>query len=417
MDGSGNDGDRGVLIASFAEALVLDGNPHDYITLLDRIVDDYDNLLDGNTTLTPYQLSTLLNSKSEDKPVSPPDEGKSSASAYDSLNRNRAFNTGSLSSNASSLRKKFGFGISRENSKSESEPKPSSVWRTRSKNAKNTGDYQQPASLSKASLVRSRSTDTDTRMLPPLRPVSRDLPPLPGALNSESPHSRPGSSHLNFSNLSTIGEVSPTKPAMLTKKKRRSSLSDLNVANESRMIPSWSPSQPRQANGFQHQQQQVKTLPRTPSPTKLTFSQESMNSPQSSASPQRSGLPQRFGSPQRLGSPERLGPLERLGSPERFGSPRRKENSPMMARTTQPRKVVSKNGSDEAVAATLSPKKTAIPQSGIPAPRTGLTERAWPPNGAPPPKKLPQPPQKLRMQSPQKVSMETILSVHKVYIY
>lgn len=49
LDASGNDGDRGVLIASFAEALVLDGNPHDYITLLDRMVDDYDNLFDGNT--------------------------------------------------------------------------------------------------------------------------------------------------------------------------------------------------------------------------------------------------------------------------------------------------------------------------------------------------------------------------------
>lgn len=52
LDASGNDGDRGVLIASFAEALVLDGNPHDYITLLDRIVDDYDSLFDGITTLS-----------------------------------------------------------------------------------------------------------------------------------------------------------------------------------------------------------------------------------------------------------------------------------------------------------------------------------------------------------------------------
>lgn len=47
LDASGNDGDRGALIASFAEALVLDGNPHDYITLLDRLVDDYDSLFDG----------------------------------------------------------------------------------------------------------------------------------------------------------------------------------------------------------------------------------------------------------------------------------------------------------------------------------------------------------------------------------
>lgn len=47
LDASGNDGDRGALIASFAEALVPDGNPHDYITLIDRLVDDYDCLFDG----------------------------------------------------------------------------------------------------------------------------------------------------------------------------------------------------------------------------------------------------------------------------------------------------------------------------------------------------------------------------------
>lgn len=47
LDASGNDGDRGALIASFAEALVFDGNAHDYITLLDRLVDDYDSLFDS----------------------------------------------------------------------------------------------------------------------------------------------------------------------------------------------------------------------------------------------------------------------------------------------------------------------------------------------------------------------------------
>ena len=55
LDASGNDGDRGALIASFTEVLVLDGNPHDYITLLDRLVDDYDTLFDGmsNQELCP----------------------------------------------------------------------------------------------------------------------------------------------------------------------------------------------------------------------------------------------------------------------------------------------------------------------------------------------------------------------------
>lgn len=48
LDASGNDGDRGALMATFAEALVLEGNPHEYITLLDRLVDDFDRLFDGN---------------------------------------------------------------------------------------------------------------------------------------------------------------------------------------------------------------------------------------------------------------------------------------------------------------------------------------------------------------------------------
>ena len=47
LDASGNDGDRGALIASFAEALVPDSNSHDCMTLLDRLVDDYDSLFDG----------------------------------------------------------------------------------------------------------------------------------------------------------------------------------------------------------------------------------------------------------------------------------------------------------------------------------------------------------------------------------
>lgn len=35
------------MTAAFAELLVKEGNPHDYITLLDRLVDDVDRLFDG----------------------------------------------------------------------------------------------------------------------------------------------------------------------------------------------------------------------------------------------------------------------------------------------------------------------------------------------------------------------------------
>lgn len=395
------------------------------------------------------------------------DEGKSAGSASNSLKRNGSFKTGSLSSNASSLGRRFGFGRGHDN-RSDTDSKVASVWRTLSKTAKVVSDSQpQSNNLPKTSLVRSRSTDTDTRMLPPSRPVSRDLPPLPSPSASDEYRSRPGSSHLSFTTLSTIGEATPSKPAVLPKKKRRSSLSDLKPLNDPLSMSAWWSIQPRQTNVSLQKAEQVKTLPRTPSPSKSSFTgHENWNSSQTSPSLQRTALPQRFGSPQRLGSPERPGTsgrpgtserpriserpgtserperlssperlppverLERLASPEKLGKialgklplsqrldsparslpperperstvPQRKENVPLNSRINQPKKIAPRMVSDEAVTITLTPKKR---QSGIPAPKAGLSERAWPPNGSNSPKKLPlAPTQKLRVQSPQKV--------------
>lgn len=51
-----------------------------------------------------------------------------------------------------------------------------------------------------------------------------------------------------------------------------------------------------------------------------------------------------------------------------------------------------------------SPQKRQVSRSGIPAPKGGLSERAWPPNANTIlTKTASQPPQKLRMQSPQKL--------------
>lgn len=360
LDASGNDGDRGALIASFAEALVLDGNPHDSIMLIDRLVDDYDNLFDGAA----------------------PGLAEGNASGTGSLTRTRSFNTGSLSSNASSLKRRFGLGhLSRENSKNESESKVSSIWRTLSKNARNPGDiHSQPASLSKAFLVRSRSTDTDNRMLPPLRPTSRDRPTTSGSAPLDEPQSRPGSSHLNTSTLSSIGEGTPTKVTMLPKKKRRSSLSDLHLLKDPDLGNAWSPLQPRKPVNFQAGSGRFGTSPRTPSPVKRPSSQDSP-----------SGLPRRFGSPQR-----------KADSPVRETLPP-KLGSPLMPRMPSAKAAV-KHSSDEVVITSFSPQKRQTSRSGIPAPKGGLTERAWPPNGTNmPAKKNTQSPQKLRMQSPQKI--------------
>ncbi|KAL8780799.1 MAG: hypothetical protein Q9213_006300 [Squamulea squamosa] len=376
LEASGNDGDRGALMASFTEILVPSSNSHDCITLFDRLVDEYETLFDETSVLgIDHSTSTDLTSNS--------------------LRRHRTTNTGSWSSNASSLKKRFGFGgLTRENSKSEPESKVASVWRTLSKNARSPGDsQQQPTSLSKGSLFRSKSTDMDVRMLPPLRPTSQDRPTSPNASPRETSSSRPTSSHLNMSILSTIGEGTPTKAPSLIRKKRRSSLSDLKSLQEHG--DAWSPLQPRKlpqlglVSG---------TPPRTPS-----NKNNARNAPSVDYS-------QRFRSPERFGS-------QRRNAPQRFGSPRDKENSPGQTASAskegspsipryQPQKVSTAVNANEVKITNFSPKKRTPSSSGVSATQNGLSERTWPPNipaHSSPTKPVQSSPQKLRLQSPQKL--------------
>ena len=352
LDASGNDGDRGVLIASFSEALILVGNPHDYIMLLDRLVDDYDNLFEEVI-----------------------DTAAATSSATGSLSRSRSFNTGSLTSNASSLRRKFGLGpsLSRENSKSEPESKVASIWRTLSKNARSPGDVSQQASASsKTSLVRSKSNDTDKRVLVSSRPTSRDRPLTSGSFASDGSQSRPGSSHLNLSGLGSIGEDTPTKVPVPPRKKRRSSLSDLHMLKQANSPSSIAPLQPRKLQKNNTVEGQPKTFSSAPSPDK-----------------QQGGLLTARQSPHRSGIP-------------RFTSPSHKENSPAQP---QPKTRIATSGSSPVTITSYTPQKRNLSKTNITTARSGLTERPWPPNGTNVPKQSSSPkgPQKLRMQSPQKL--------------
>ncbi|GES59856.1 hypothetical protein ATETN484_0004018700 [Aspergillus terreus] len=99
LDASGNDGDRGALTAAFAEILTVEGDPMHHVSLLDRLVDDFDYLFEEYIP-GGASLEGTLNCD-QTKPVSQ--------------------NTGSVSSNASSFRKRFGFSLHRENSKQEGE--------------------------------------------------------------------------------------------------------------------------------------------------------------------------------------------------------------------------------------------------------------------------------------------------------
>ena len=378
LDASGNDGDRGALIASFAEALVLVGNPHDYIALLDRLVDDYDHLFEDAV----------------EKP-------SSSGSATGSLTRARSINTGSFSSNASSLRRKFGLGggLSRENSKNESESKVASIWRTMSKNARSPGSSNSqgnshPGTISKASLVRSRSTDTAPKIVLSPRPGSWDRPPTSGSQISDNPQSRPGSSHNTISVLSSIGEGAITNPTLINKKKRRSSLSDLVDARDTAVSSLVSPLQPRKlpptpSSGT------AKPLPRSPSPRKPSHVGRLQRPP-----PPHPETPKRLVSPQQRGK----SPL-RAASKEKSPSPRVGQDETHEQR--QPGELNIRS---------YSPQKRTTSRSKIPSPRTGgLSERTWLPNGNnTPPKRSVKDgiPKKLRIQSPQKIR-ERLSQEHK----
>ena len=376
LDGTGNDSDRGILTAAFAEVLVTEGNPHDYIALIDRFVDDPET----------YFGEPLEEVQKAGEDTSNPHK------------RARSVNSASISSNTSSLRKKFGFGtLSRENSKSEQESKVASVWRTLSKSAR--GDANPANSISRGTLYRSHSTDADVRALPP-RPASQDGSPTHKS-NVED-HSFSGmSSALNLG-LSTIGEHPSFIPTQPPRKKRRSSLSDLKALEVAQQkSPAWSPPAPRLPPVTQRYMQD-KSLPNSPVPS----------------------TPSSKGGSGRFGSPSRETPRCRL--PSSF----RKENSPgatkAYATTTEQRPKSSSNKPDEVVITarptsnipTLTPKPLSLQKAASPPqPRSGLAERPGAGNivkrPSPQPEKFTKgalsstsengSPKKLRMQSPQKL--------------
>lgn len=195
LDGCGNDGDRGALTLAFAELLVEDGSVHNYINLLDKLVEDCDRIFDdGQSSLSAS--------------VGP---GSSAFESMTSTIRSGKSHSGSMTSNTSSLRRKLGFDtLLRQNSKNDIDSRPS-VWRTLSKQSRHVAAISEPA------MGRARSIDAGSTKF--RRPGSRDRPPIAGAFDDSS---RPTSSH----RLETIGEPESEEPQS-PPRKRRSSLSDL----------------------------------------------------------------------------------------------------------------------------------------------------------------------------------------------
>ena len=357
LEGCGNDGDRGALTAAFAEFLVIDGQPHNYINLLDRMVDESEHLFDD---IGPGAMAS----------------GGGGNSAYCSVSGNRSNPSaaGSLTSNASSLRRRFADTIFRQNSnRSDADSRPT-MWRTLSKSNRSaaTGEQMGSSSLSKGCLDRSRSIESPGR-----RPISRDRPTVLGAFDD-----RPSSSHGVPIRMSTI-EASPPpdekkETAKSLKKKRRSSLSDLKSLMAAASLSASSPLGP--LSPPQNPNNKHNSSPRTPSPTKI---------------PVAGGIMDRNRSAMYLA-----------------GSPNQKENSPQgqLLRnignlTERPHNIMSVPDTvvvKDLWSARKGHSKSTSMSSNIPTLRGTNHNRA--PSTARPTTSPQKPsPQKLRLQSPQKL--------------
>ncbi|KUI68593.1 Rho guanine nucleotide exchange factor gef2 [Cytospora mali] len=261
LDGCSNDSDRGALTLAFAELLVDDGSAHNYINLLDRLVEDCDRIFED-------PLAALQNSLER-------------SCAYESMNSMRSYKSGSgsLTSNTSSLRRKFGFdNLLRQNSKNEGDR--SSVWRTLSKHGRHpaSGD-----SLGRSAVNRSQSIDNGVPAVPAKlrRPGSYDRPRVAGAFDDmhvrpPSAH-RPGSSHRLESGLETIGEpeTEMLEPPRSLKKKRRSSLSDLKNLMDTAPVEE---PQTMPLNISKQTSEKFNSAPRIPAPSKIPTTPSSKSS-------------------------------------------------------------------------------------------------------------------------------------------
>ena len=203
LDGTSNDGDRGSLMATITEIVVSEGNSHDYMPLFDRLVEEHELILNG--------VSHAFN----------PQPGSTTT-------RSSHHTTGSLSSKASSWSKRLGFGsLGRKNGKAD------------------TSTNSRPSTQSgRGMLDRTRSVDWSKSASPLSRPGSRDRPPTAETTGSNS---RPGTgkSWDQVEPLRTLRETSSQMP----RKKRRSSLSDIDNLPSVNTSPFWnSPSARRPEN-------------------------------------------------------------------------------------------------------------------------------------------------------------------------
>ncbi|KAL6799827.1 hypothetical protein J3E68DRAFT_256535 [Trichoderma sp. SZMC 28012] len=227
LDGCSNDSDRGALTLAFSEMLVTDGTAANYINLLDRLVDDCDRIF-GEPTYAGFSLADLALIESF----------QARANGGPGLNSGNKSHQGSVTSNTSSLRRKFGLDmLLRQNSNSKEER--NSVWRSLGKHRNSaSGESQSMSRATMQQALRQRSIDDNniSKRFTLGRPGSGDRVHVASAFEELN---RPPSAHRQEYPLDTIGEpVSepPTPGSPRRHAKRRSSLSDLPSLMETESI-------------------------------------------------------------------------------------------------------------------------------------------------------------------------------------
>jgi hypothetical protein len=248
LGGCCDDGDRGALTIAIAELIVTDGTASHYINLLDRLVENCDRIF---ADTSPNQSFTL---------------DKSAGGSVRSAIRKEVSMTGSVASNASSLRKRFGLdGLLRSNKEEKLERERPSMWRSMSK-------HRHPATGETASVNRAVSRDVMSgndgsfpRWLQRGN-SARERPAVAGAF--EDPQ-RPTSSHRLEFPLNAIGEPNNEKDIQSPKKKRRSSLSDLKSLMAATSLEE-EPRQPLQTT--KETSEKMNASPKVVSPSKIPVS-------------------------------------------------------------------------------------------------------------------------------------------------
>ncbi|KAK3190854.1 hypothetical protein K4F52_003171 [Lecanicillium sp. MT-2017a] len=285
LEGCRDDGDRGALTIAFAELIVTDGTASHYINLLDRLVEVSDRIFADSSPSQSFAFEP------------------STAGSIRSARQAEASMTGSVTSNASSLRKKFGLDmLLRPGKEEKADRERPSMWRSLSK-------HRNPMAGESGSVSRGGGREgvlADDNSFP--RRIqrgnsARERPPVAGAF--EDPQ-RPTSSHRLEFPLNTIGEPKSERAASATsKKKRRSSLSDLRSLMTAASLEE-EPSQPLQLT--KQTSEKVNAIPKTSSPSKLPVGHGNQSLQSSPLKKSSAGLQDMTAAPATEGS-------EKQGSP------------------------------------------------------------------------------------------------------